>query len=227
VAGLSVAGAVFFVWRWFSSRVPKRTDIERLDWSEFQPLLCQFLERQGYILVESGNRPGIVDLVVRKDRQTFVVHAKSWNAGKLDLGVVSKLYDAMLTRGVNSGIVVSGSKFGRGAQAFARETQIQLIDGTLLRLWFKRHLHSQARMEAEQAKLTTAQPADPEPMETRMLPEFFSPVSAYVAPMTPSCPLCSAPMKERKARKGRHAGTKFWGCTRSPQCKGIKRWGEA
>lgn len=36
------------------------------------------------------------------------------------------------------------------------------------------------------------------------------------------CPICSAPMLLRVARKGNNAGKKFWGCSRFPQCKGIK-----
>ena len=217
---LAVGAAVFFLWRWYWARTPQGSDISGMEWSEFQPLLSQFLERQGYALVESGNRPGVVDFVVRKDRQTFLVHAKSWKAGKLDIGVVSKLYDAMVSRGVGFGIVVSASKFGRGAQSFARETQIQLIDGAMLKMWFKRHVNSLARVQAEEAKLAAVPDAPADAMDTRMMSEFLPLAS-------PSCPLCSAPMKERKATKGRFAGTKFWGCTRHPQCKGLKRWGQA
>lgn len=38
----------------------------------------------------------------------------------------------------------------------------------------------------------------------------------------PDCPLCGKPMALRTARKGRNAGSQFWGCTDFPDCKGTK-----
>lgn len=35
------------------------------------------------------------------------------------------------------------------------------------------------------------------------------------------CPECGKRMIMRKARKGRHPGSKFWGCSDYPQCTGI------
>lgn len=39
----------------------------------------------------------------------------------------------------------------------------------------------------------------------------------------PSCPICGAPMVMRTARRGKHKGAKFWGCSTWPttRCKGI------
>ena len=39
---------------------------------------------------------------------------------------------------------------------------------------------------------------------------------------SPNCPRCGARMRRRIARQGRHAGSTFWGCSRYPQCKGIR-----
>jgi len=39
---------------------------------------------------------------------------------------------------------------------------------------------------------------------------------------TPSCPVCSSPMKMRKAMRGSNAGNAFWGCSNYPQCKGTR-----
>jgi four helix bundle suffix protein len=38
----------------------------------------------------------------------------------------------------------------------------------------------------------------------------------------PACPRCSKPMVLRTARKGEHAGARFWGCTAYPACKGTR-----
>jgi len=41
-------------------------------------------------------------------------------------------------------------------------------------------------------------------------------------PSSPSCPLCNAPMVLRTARRGANAGNSFYGCTRYPECRGIR-----
>jgi restriction system protein len=40
--------------------------------------------------------------------------------------------------------------------------------------------------------------------------------------MLPACPLCGQPMVLRTARKGRNAGSQFWGCCGYPKCKGTR-----
>jgi hypothetical protein len=41
-------------------------------------------------------------------------------------------------------------------------------------------------------------------------------------PTTPACPLCGATMRERLAKRGSNAGSKFWGCANYPRCKGTR-----
>ncbi len=47
------------------------------------------------------------------------------------------------------------------------------------------------------------------------------PTSARL-PATNSCPSCGASMVRRTARKGKHAGRQFWGCSKFPICKGTR-----
>ncbi len=37
---------------------------------------------------------------------------------------------------------------------------------------------------------------------------------------TPSCPVCSYPMIQRVAKRGRYSGQRFWGCVGFPKCAG-------
>lgn len=37
------------------------------------------------------------------------------------------------------------------------------------------------------------------------------------------CPKCGDVMRKRKAKRGLHKGDEFWGCSRYPNCKGIRR----
>ncbi len=232
VAGLPLlvlAGSVLPVWRRWRNRQRRQSSVQRLDWSEFQPLLCQMFEQQGYHLSETGNRPGVVDLVLRKNRLTYLVHAKSWKSRKLGMNEVRELYAAMVTRGAGGGIVVSAGRFGRSAMQFARETQILLVDGAMLQQWQARLAPASTRPVADDAGPgggDTEPSARPTPMDTQLLSEFSPTTSIQETPQVPACPLCDAPMRERTARKGRHAGRKFWGCTKHPACKGVRRWGE-
>ena len=39
---------------------------------------------------------------------------------------------------------------------------------------------------------------------------------------TPSCPVCGSPMRLRTAKSGANAGSRFWGCTQYPACRGVR-----
>jgi four helix bundle suffix protein len=38
----------------------------------------------------------------------------------------------------------------------------------------------------------------------------------------PACPQCERPMVPRTVRQGKHAGSRFWGCSGYPTCKGTR-----
>lgn len=38
----------------------------------------------------------------------------------------------------------------------------------------------------------------------------------------PKCPVCGAPMRLRTAKSGVNAGSRFWGCTQYPACRGVR-----
>jgi Topoisomerase DNA binding C4 zinc finger len=37
----------------------------------------------------------------------------------------------------------------------------------------------------------------------------------------PLCPECGSSMEVKRAQRGKHAGSEFWGCSQYPRCKGI------
>lgn len=45
-------------------------------------------------------------------------------------------------------------------------------------------------------------------------------IRKWEAGRSPSCPACSYPMIERRAKRGGYAGKKFWGCIQYPRCRG-------
>ncbi|XVJ70735.1 MAG: hypothetical protein HEQ39_14775 [Rhizobacter sp.] len=224
-AAVLVAAAIP-LWRQRRSTRKQQSDLQDMEWSEFQPLLRQLLEKQGYSVSESGNRPGMVDLVLRKDRRTILVHARAWRSGRLGVNEVRELYAAMVTRSALGGMVVSCGHFSRSTMAFARETQIMLVDGALLHSWMQRHVQQSTRPAPEVPEPTRPEPPRPAAMDTQMLSEFAA-TSTLEPPQVPACPLCESPMRERVARKGRHTGRRFWGCTKAPKCKGVRKWEQA
>jgi len=38
----------------------------------------------------------------------------------------------------------------------------------------------------------------------------------------PACPDCGAPMRKRKAKAGKNVGSEFWGCSKYPECTGLR-----
>ena len=48
-------------------------------------------------------------------------------------------------------------------------------------------------------------------LELRRLPELL-------------CPKCQAAMIQKTARRGRYAGSQFWGCYRWPACDGLRQY---
>jgi hypothetical protein len=53
----------------------------------------------------------------------------------------------------------------------------------------------------------------------RREPESAPPSLASEAPR---CPSCHSPMVERTAKRGAHAGNRFWGCAHYPKCTGTR-----
>ena len=41
-------------------------------------------------------------------------------------------------------------------------------------------------------------------------------------PDVPACPFCERAMVIRTARRGKNAGSQFWGCPSYPECKGLR-----
>ena len=64
-------------------------------------------------------------------------------------------------------------------------------------------------------------PANPVPASMPTPPQVeTTPVN--LEDMPPACPQCGAPMVLRTAARGSNAGNRFWGCSKYPQCRGIR-----
>jgi len=103
----------------------------------------------------------------------------------------------MTAEKADQAIIVTTGNFTRDARDFAAGKPIQLVDGPQLL----------ALVQSVQAKRP-----DSENQPT--------PTAAETA--APACPQCGKPMVQRIARRGSNAGSRFWGCSAYPACKGIR-----
>lgn len=108
--------------------------LERMSWQDFEVLVGEGFRQRGYSVQESGGggADGGVDLVLRKDGETFLVQCKQWKALKVGVSVVRELFGVMAARGAAGGFVVSSGRFTDEAEAFARGRNIRLLTGPAL-----------------------------------------------------------------------------------------------
>lgn len=179
-----------------------------MTWREFEMLVGEGFRLQGYEVTETGGggADGGVDLVLRKDREKYLVQCKQWKAFKVGVTVVRELYGVMAAHGAAGGFVVTSGRFTDEAKAFADGRNIRLVDGPKLFGMIK------------QAKAAGAVSRGP---ESPSRGPAATPTAAAPA-TTPSCPVCASAMVLRTAKRGADAGSEFWGCTKYPACKGTR-----
>ena len=191
--------------------------LDGMTWREFEMLVGEAFRLQGYQVVETGGggADGGVDLVLRKDRETFVVQCKQWRAYKVGVTVVRELFGVMAARGAAGGFVVTSGRFTREATEFASGRNLRLIEGPAL----------MGLIRQAQASRANAAPTVTPPAQTAA-PRATLPEPVAAPPKTtqnsPSCPSCGGGMVRRTARRGVNAGGEFWGCRTYPDCRGVR-----
>lgn len=175
--------------------------VRLIDWRQFEELVGESYRRKGYRVTETGGggTDGGVDLVLNKDGEKILVQCKHWRTGQVGVKIVRELYGVVAAQGATGGIVISSGRFTQEARDFASGKQIELIDGSGL-----------VRMMSE--------------VKNTQKPEGKPVIDDSVNNNT--CPLCHSPMVLRTAAKGPHAGSKFWGCSTFPKCKGIRPYND-
>ncbi len=100
---------------------------------DFESLVAAAFRAQGYEPIVSDGSPAKVgELMLRRERTTFLVECRHFRAAKVDVGAVRALQAAMAARGAGGGFVLSGGRFSRDAITFADGCGIRLVDGSLL-----------------------------------------------------------------------------------------------
>ena len=178
--------------------------VRGLSWRGFERQLAEVYRQKGYQVEETGGGgpDGGVDLKLHKDGRNTVVQCKHWKTWKVNVKPVRELFGVMTAEGADSAIFIASGSYTNDALKFAEGKPIELIDqrGFLdLVRCFQRELQEHYGVEsADQIQPTS-----------------------FDSQNTPQCPLCHSPMKLRIAKRGRNAGSQFWGCSKYPSCRGT------
>lgn len=210
--------------------------IEAMNPHDFEALVGRAFRMQGYHVQEAGGGSDAgIDLLMRKDRQTLVVHCKLWRAARIEADTLQAVNTAMQLRGAAGGFVLSTGRFSREAVQFAKRANIRLVDGAALQALLqaaRKAASVDARGELPRPESAPA-PADaaasmPAALAALAADEARTPAQPplddkdLMLPMLP-CPLCGADMRKRLAKRGVNAGQYFWGCVKHPECRGTRR----
>ncbi len=180
-------------------------ELAKLSWPEFEELVGELFRRRGFTVTRTG-KPGPdggVDVELRRDGKLFLVQCKHWKTRRVTVDKVRALLGVTTARHAAGGFLVTSGRFTEDAESFAHGVNLELIDGHALVEYLDR-------------------PTEPEiwnaPVATPKLDLPSNPV--------PVCPQCGEQMVTRTARRGPTAGTKFWGCSGFPACRGTRRISE-
>ncbi len=170
-------------------------EIRHMNWRDFEVFTGDWFRAQGYEVTQhGGDKPdGGVDVELRKDGQLYVVQCKHYFAGgKVGVELVRALRGSMSDSNAAGGFFVTTGQYTPDAVSYAQNNFITLINIKDL----------VARINNQSG---TSSPATPESSKD-----------------VPLCPACSSAMVRRTAHRGDNAGNEFWGCSRYPECKGIR-----
>jgi len=170
--------------------------IRSLSWKEFEELVGEGYRRQGYTVRENaGAGPdGGIDLVLNKDGNTLLVQCKQWRSWKIGIKVVREMYGIMTAKHANGAIIITSGMFTQEAKSFAAGKTIDLVEGRQLA-----DLVSSVQKNPDNTPKTNSAQRS----------------SDHI------CPKCGAEMVLKTARRGKYAGSKFWSCSKYPDCKGL------
>jgi len=111
-----------------------RGALNDMSWQQFEALVGEAFRRKGYAVTETGGggADGGIDLVLKREGETFLVQCKQWRALKVGVTTVRELYGVMAAQGATGGFVVTSGEFSDDARTFAVGRNIELLDDKAL-----------------------------------------------------------------------------------------------
>jgi restriction system protein len=189
--------------------------INAMSWQDFETLVAEVYRRRGYKVVPRGgaSADGGVDIELRAKGKTIVVQCKRWRTQVVGVDRVRELFGAMAAERASAAIMVSSGRYTPDAIEFARGKPMELVEGDEL----------VEMLAAVQSSRSTRSVAD---FETALVERGIGAADAKAKEArttgeSVTCPKCGSAMIRRVAKKGSHAGSAFWGCSRFPGCRGT------
>ena len=168
-----------------------------LEWKRYEEICKEFLtiKENGKLKVEvtQTGADGGIDLKItdKKGKLIGVGQCKAYNS-KITVEKIRELYGIMASEKAEKGYFFTTSSFTVDCIQFAKEKQIELIDGN------------------QQIKIIQSFSQQQQNQLYKLATE-----GDYT---TPTCPKCD---KKMVKRVGKEKGKEFWGCSNYPRCKNI------
>jgi len=111
-------------------RIESRSDaavLNEITWEDFERLVGEYFRRQGFQITREGGNgsDGGIDLILRKDREMYLVQCRQWKAFKVGVQPVREFYGVMAARGASGGYFVTSGAYTDDAREFARGLNIE------------------------------------------------------------------------------------------------------
>jgi restriction system protein len=204
----------------------------RLSPAEFEEIVGDMYRRFGYLVERTpmSNDFGR-DLILKKDGKTGFVECKRYDK---DMSIgrrpLQQFYGVIVNMKADFGIFVTTSYFAKTAVNFAKETDIQLIDGYALADLMTKAFPGEGSADEYRAMcrecgdvvvFNLPEPATEIVCRNSHLVKNDSPDSLKIKLIAeaPCCEKCGSKMKLVTGRFG-----KFWGCGNYPKCRSKKRY---
>jgi len=178
---------------WDSAAEPSLAEkVRALDWFQFEKLIAAIYETKGYSVKRLGGaKPdGGIDLIVENASGRFVVQCKQWKAWKVSVRQIREFLGTLTDSRISRGIFITLQGYTDDARALAGKHNISLLS------------------EESVVKLL-------EDVDWKFNPAITSALDDH----RKRCPRCESELVLRTARRGRGAGSHFWGCSNYPRCR--------
>lgn len=173
--------------------------MKSMDWREFEKFIAFVFKKKWYSAkVWKWRNDWGVDVLAKKDGQTYVIQCKKWNNYKIwvkDLREFVGTIDDVWENAI--GIYITTSRLTKEASAYQARMKHKL------ELWDANSLEEYVRMFTGIQEVSHIQEETLE-AEHKIL-----------------CEKCGSPMVLREAQKWDHKGEQFYGCSDFPKCRHI------
>lgn len=126
--------------------------------------------------------------------RSTLVQCKQWRKQRVGVGIVRELYGIVSAEKADNGIVVTSGSYTQEARKFAARVPVEWVDGGRLQEMIS-ILSGDTQGETATKSINTS-------VETER-----------------ECPRCGSWLVKKIAKRGRYAGSTFYGCSSFPMCR--------